>query len=98
MERKSKALPGELQALRHELQSSFQEGRWERMSGTLGTVAVIAETHGRPELSLRAQSLRELMGDRGGGRGEPGPRLEALFQDLMFHLSHLQWCSQSANA
>lgn len=96
MENRNAALAGELQSLKDELQISFKMGQWNGMAGALSQLAVLGENQGHRELSLRAQSLRELMGDRAGGRQSPGNRMEQLFNDLIFHLSHLQWTSQTS--
>ncbi len=88
-------LPGEIRALRQELQSNFRQGRWDRLGGALDQVAAIARTRGDSGLGIRAQGLRELVGANGGGRDSAGPRLEALFRELMDELDHLQWSARS---
>ena len=88
----------ELQALRTDLVTQFRLGYWAELSKTLNTLAKLGESQGRKEISLRAQSLRELMGDRaGGGRTDPGEPVSRIFNDLLFHLSHLQWVSQTSH-
>lgn len=64
------------------------------MTRTLEVLAKVGESQGQRELCLRAQSLRELMGARRCGAG---PRVGQLFNDLVFHLSHLQWLAQSSS-
>ena len=85
----------ELQFLRRSLVKQFEEGHWTDLTATLSNVAKLGEGQGCPELCLRAQSLRELMGNRGSGRLTPGQRVEQLFSDLLFQLAHLQWSNQA---
>ena len=96
MENMNTMLAGKLQSLRDELQSSFKMEQWNGMSGALTQLAALGETQGHLELSLRAQSLKELMGNRAGGRQSAGARIEELFNDLLFHISHLQWINQTS--
>lgn len=90
-------LTREIQFLRAELQSNFQEKNWSQLSRSLEAVVRVGETGGQMELCLRAQSLRELMGSRSSGRTSAGARMEELFHELMFHLSHFQWVSQTSH-
>jgi len=91
----SSELSATLHVVRLDLQGQFRGARWGELAQTLDTVAKLGETQGSRELCLRAQSLRELMGNRAGGRASAGDRVTQLFHELMFHLSHLQWLSQS---
>jgi hypothetical protein len=83
----------ELQSLRSDLMTKYQQGSWSELSSLLETVARVSEVEGRRELCLRAQTLRELMGTRAGGRESPGDRMSQVFEEMMSHLSHLQWLS-----
>lgn len=84
----------ELSRLSKELKRQFAGGQWQSLASTLEVLAKVGEIEGKRELCLRAQSMRELMGKNGGGRQHAGQRMQELFADLMFHLSHLQWSSK----
>ena len=80
--------------LRADLEKAFRESDWEGLRRHLDRLATIGESEGHRERSLRAQSLREVLGHRGGGRGEePGKALLRHYHELSFYLSHLQWIS-----
>jgi hypothetical protein len=85
----------EVRHLRASLVAQFGQapalGSWEPFLGTLKAVDDLAQFEGQIELSLRAQSLRELVGERLSGCSAPSPRVLQLFDDLVFHLSHLHW-------
>jgi hypothetical protein len=85
----------EIQHLRNQLIGLQQAARWRELGGALARAAELGELGGQRELCLRAQGLRELMGERLGGSVTPGPRADELFTDLMFHLSHFQWICQA---
>jgi hypothetical protein len=93
---RSEEFARELQALRNELIHQFRGSQWGELSRTLEMLARVGEMQGSRELCLRAQSLRELMGIR-SDRSTAGGRVSELFHDLMFHLSHLQWVSQTSH-
>jgi hypothetical protein len=81
-----------LQFLRTDLERAFRDRDWESLLKQLEQLAAVGESEGRRELCLRAQSLREVLGHRAGGRGEePGETLLRHFHELTFHLTHLQW-------
>ncbi len=82
----------ELDFLHQELTESFRSNHWPEVSARLDRVAKIAEFEGRRELCLRAQSLREIMGNR---PAQPSDRVNELFTDLLFQVSHLKWVAQS---
>ena len=90
-------LSGELQSLHKTLVAQFKSGQWAPMASTLERLAKVGEHEGQRELCLRAQSLRDIMGERAGGREKAGKRLQELFSELLFHLSHLQWRNQTSH-
>jgi len=99
MEEPIETLAGELQWIRSELVQHFQTQQWSQFSGALADLARMGEGQSYRELCLRAQSLRELIGERGGGRSfAAGARVAELFNELMFHLSHLQWSTQNQHS
>lgn len=81
----------ELQVLRTEIDHGFQNGEWERLASSLDILAQMGERQGERELCLRSQCLKELIGERAGGRGK---RMDELFNDLMFYLTHMEWVHQ----
>ena len=85
----------DLRELRRQLNAQFQKQEWEALSRTLEAVARMGHSAGQMELCLRAQTLRELMGNRAGGRQDAGKRLVDIFNNLIAHLSHLQWINQT---
>lgn len=93
-------LAREIQGLRAQLHRYFHDGDWGDLANCLRSVAALAEAQSSLMLCLRAQSIRELLGDRqAGGRGaEAGPRLTELFTELQFHLTHLEWNCQVREA
>ncbi len=82
----------ELDHLHQGLTESFRSHHWPEVSARLDRLAKVAEYEGRRELCLRAQSLREIMGDR---PSLPSDRVNELFTDLLFQVSHLKWVAQS---
>jgi hypothetical protein len=95
MEDQSFVSPAELRALQRELQIRFRQGQWDQVGGVLTALVVHAKSWGDLELGHRAQGLRELLGQRAGGRVQAGPRLESLFHDLLCRLDRLEWSSRS---
>ncbi|MFN7684911.1 MAG: hypothetical protein ACK5QT_05815 [Oligoflexia bacterium] len=74
-----------------DLSRLFQQGQWGALAGSLETLSKVAEGAGHQNLCLKAQSLGELIGYRGGGRADlAGERLSQLMQELLAQVSH--WC------
>ena len=75
-----------------DLSRLFDECEWGGLAGGLATLSKVAENAGHQDLCLKAQSLRELLGHRGGGRAsEPGERVTELMQELLSQVSHWSW-------
>ncbi len=90
-------LSSELKSLKKDLTRQFRGGEWDALAGSLEALAKLSEGQGAREICLRAQSLREIMGNRGSGRIEAGNRVTELFDELLFQVSHLQWLSQTSH-
>lgn len=88
------ALAPYLQVLKVDFERAFRDSDWENLNRLLASLATVGEREGYRELCLRAQSLQEVLGHRAGGRGsQPGEALQRHYQELSFHLAHLQWRS-----
>jgi hypothetical protein len=90
-------LSSELQSLRNELVFQFRREQWSSLAGTLEAIARLGEEQGRRELCLRAQTLRELMDHRGAPDAIRFDRVTEVYDELLFHLKHLQWVNQASH-
>ncbi len=92
----SKDISRELQALRNELVAQYRFQNWSQLAHVLGALAQVGEQQGQKDLCLRAQLLRSVLAEGGTGTALD-PRAAPLFDELMFHLSHVQWSSETSH-
>lgn len=79
----------ELARLRQILQTQFELANWIRVAKVLDLLMKLGQEQGQRDLCLRAQSLRQALGER---------RLEHaqdIYRQLLARLNHLEWRYQS---
>lgn len=90
----------ELDRLRRDLVAQFNDECWGDLDVTLDRLASFGEANGSLEICIRAQSIRQWLGEGRRTFGEPAPQgsiergaLAPHVDDLVHQLSHLRWAS-----
>jgi len=78
--------------LKADLVEEFEGACWPDLGATLEGISRLSQALGQRELCLRSQSLLEMVQELESGKLQPVfDRAAELLQELVFHLSHLEW-------